>query len=94
MLWDTVKKLRGMEKRRAAKPALTALFFLLFLFLVNSRWPRGKAFLEKLTFSGDRAVTAAALEDLSRDLRQGEDLTDALEAFCKTVMANGQPHSP
>ena len=35
---------------------------------------------------GDAAVTASALEDLARDLREGEKLSFALESFCKKVI--------
>lgn len=81
-----VKKVRRMEKRTVRLPALTALFFLLFLLLVNSIWPRGTEVLRGLAFSGDAAVTADALDVLAMELRAGEALPSALETFCRKVM--------
>lgn len=91
--YQPIKKVRGAEKRRVPVPALIAMFFLAFVLLVNTAWPRGSQVLRRLVFSGDTAVTAAALEDMARDLGEGEALPDALEAFCKTILKNGKPNS-
>lgn len=85
-----VKKVRGMEKRTARAPALGTIFFLLFLLLVHSAWPRGREVMQRLIFPGDAAVTAAALEELTGALKSGERLSEALEGFCSSVMENGQ----
>lgn len=77
----------GPRKRRTPKLAvLTALCMLLFLLLVNTFWIQGKQALRELLLPGDAAVTASALEDLVRDLREGEKLSFALESFCKKVI--------
>lgn len=77
----------GPRKRRTPKLAvLTALCMLLFLLLVNTFWIQGKQALRELLLPGDAAVTASALEDLARDLREGEKLSFALESFCKKVI--------
>lgn len=77
----------GPGKRRTPKLAvLTALCMLLFLLLVNTFWIQGKQALRELLLPGDAAVTASALEDLARDLREGENLSFALGSFCKKVI--------
>lgn len=88
--YQPVKKVRGVEKRTARGPALTALFLLTFLLLVNSTWPRGAEVLRGLLFSGDAAVTAAALDDLAAELRSGEELDSALESFCRKVIQEAE----
>ena len=67
---------------------LTAVCLLVFLLLVNSFWPRGAQVLRSFLLPGDAAVTAAALEDLSAALRNGEEISSALENFCRKVMDN------
>ena len=88
--YQPVKKVRGAEKRTVWVPALTGLFLLLFLLLVNSTWPRGAEVLQGLIFPGDASVTAAALEELTVELRAGEELASAFETFCRTVIENAE----
>lgn len=84
--YGPVRKIRGAEKRRVGAAALTGISFLLFLLLVNSCWPRGSQVLRGLVFSGNAAVTAAALEDFSVELQMGEELPSAIENFCRKVI--------
>ena len=83
--YQPVKKVRGVQKRTVNVPAMTGVCLLLFLLLVNSAWPRGAEVLQGLLFSGDVSVTAAALEDMAVELRAGEELSSAVETFCKKV---------
>lgn len=39
---------------------------------------------------GDPEVTATALEGLVQGIREGEDLGDAVEAFCREIVENAQ----
>lgn len=75
------------EKRRL--PWLTVGAFAAFLVLVFAFWPRGRAVLAGTIFSGDRQVTARALELLARELKNGEGILEAVEAFCGCVLAAG-----
>lgn len=84
--YQPVRKLRGLQKRRCIRPALTGLFFLLFLLAVNLLWPEGQRILRGLLFSGDYAVTAAAMEDFSQNLETGFSLNEALFIFCRQIM--------
>ena len=85
-----IRKVRNLEKRTSGIPALTALFFLLFVFLVFSFWPRGAALLREILIPGDPDVTVAALETFARELNRGENLSSAFEAFCRQVLAEAQ----
>lgn len=83
--YQATKKVRGAEKRREPISALTALFFLLFLLLAGSLWPKGAAALRSLVIPGEAAVTVNALEDLAGELRAGEGIQEALDGFCRQV---------
>lgn len=84
--YGSVKKVRGLEKRFSRVSALTALCILLFCILVGTFWPKGRDVLRSLVFPGDPVVTAAAFEDMAEQLREGENLSDALHAFCAQVL--------
>ncbi len=77
----------GSEKENTPKLAvMTAICMLFFLLLVNTFWLQGKEALQKLLLPGDASVTASALEDLAQDLREGENLSYALESFCRKIL--------
>ena len=79
----------GNLKRTTAKKkpwTLTLTLLLVFLFLVNSCWPRGQAVLQQLLWPGDPETTQHALESFVTQLRYGEPLTDAIELFCLEIL--------
>lgn len=88
-----VKKIRGAEKRHTGLPAMIAVWFLLFVLLVNAVWPRGAEVMRGFFFSGDAEVTAAALETMAVDLKNGKPLPAALEAFCIAVFEHAETGS-
>lgn len=88
--YQQVKKARRGEKRTSRLAALTVLCLFLFLLLVNGFWPRGAEALRDLLLPGDAAVTVAALEDLALELRTGEELSSALENFCRKVVSEAE----
>ena len=49
----------------------------------------GLDFVKTYLLPGDPAVTAAALEDMAEDLRQGESLFAALREFCEEIVEHG-----
>ena len=51
--------------------------------------PQGRLWLRDLMLPGDEEITAAALEGMVEDLRAGEPLGEAVEAFCKEIIAGG-----
>ena len=85
--YDSVKKVRGVQKRTAGRLAMTGVFFLVFLVLVACFWPEGASILRDALLPGDSAVTAAALEELARQVSQGTDLSQAVTEFCRDLLA-------
>ena len=39
---------------------------------------------------GDKAVTKAALTEMVQDIRHGENITEALTAFCKEIISHAE----
>lgn len=58
---------------------LTAAFLL---------WPMGRRCVRDLLLPGDEDVTAAALSELVNDLSAGEPVGEAVEAFCRDIIAD------
>ena len=67
---------------------LTTAFLMLFVLLVHGFWPRGREVLQEMILPGGAAVTAAALEEFAQDLRMGQPLGEAVEGFCREVIAD------
>lgn len=60
------------------------LIFAVIILLVIS--PSGKLRPHNLLLPGDPNITSKALRELSVSLDRGEELFDALDAFCQTIM--------
>lgn len=84
--YQPVKKVRNAEKRKSRVPALTALFLMLFFFLVFSFWPQGGELLRELLIPGDPDTTVMALEAFAQDLHDGETPAIAFETFCRSIL--------
>ena len=84
--YGPVRKIRGMEKRFSRPAALTGLFFFAFLLLTAFQWPEGMRLLWDLVVPGDPAVTAAALEELTEELRAGESAAESLGLFLRRIL--------
>ena len=50
--YDSVKKVRGVQKRTAGRLAMTGVFFLVFLVLVACFWPEGASILRDALLPG------------------------------------------
>ena len=57
---------------------------------VSVIFPAAKEKLVSLLIPGNDAVTIQAVEELVTDLQSGDSTKDALTAFCRTVIENGQ----
>lgn len=79
---------RKKEAGQGRAALLTAAFFLAFVLLVNGLWPRGAQTLRKMLLPGDPAVTAAAWEELTRELQTGAPVGSAVESFCRDILRN------
>lgn len=84
--YPCVKKVCHAEKRRSRRLAMTGILFVLFLGVTQAFWPEGWLYLQEALLPGDNAVTAAALENLSFELRSGADLQEALRQFCCSIL--------
>ena len=84
--YGPVKKVRGRDRLVSRKAAFAAVCFLLFLVLTVFFWPEGTQVLRRLVFSGDYAVTTAAIENLTKELQGGLSLTDSLRNFCLRIL--------
>ena len=51
--------------------------------------PQGRLWIRDLFLPGDEEITASALESMVADLRAGEPLGEAVEAFCREIIAGG-----
>lgn len=80
--YDAAKKVRGLEKRTAGRPALAALLALGILLAFALR---REGALRSVVIPGDAALTVAALEDLAGNLRAGQSIQSAMDIFCRQV---------
>ena len=81
-------QIQKMPIKRKGSPwvAGIAVFLILALCLTagSGEW------LQDLLLPGDAAVTGAALQNMVEDLKNGENLTDAVTAFCKEILDNAE----
>ena len=70
--------------------AMAAGFFLLFLLLVNLFWPAGTEIVRQALIPGDPEVTVTAVDNLVSGLKDGQQLSDAVTAFCREIIANAE----
>ena len=86
--YGTVNKPQKEPGRHPLRiPLLTALFFLVFVLFVNLAWPEGKAVLQDSFLPGNSKQSFA---ELITDLQEGEPLSDAVTAFCKSILEDGK----
>lgn len=57
--------------------------------VVTLALPAGRLWIRDLILPGDEDVTAAALEGLAEDLSAGEPVGEAVETFCREIIAGG-----
>lgn len=68
---------------------LTAVFLLVFTLLVSRTWPEGTETLRHYLLPAD-STSQAAFQELAADLGEGQSLGDALTAFCRQIIEDGQ----
>ena len=62
-------------------------FFLLFLLLVRLYWPAGTEVLRKLVLPGASQTAFAQVQTLTEQIRAGEPFGQALESYCRRILA-------
>lgn len=65
---------------------LVAAAFLLFSVIVRIIWPEGRQMLQSVFLPVELSVTEQAFSKLVSDVRTGEQLSDAFNVFCRTVI--------
>lgn len=70
--------------------SLTAGAFTLFVLLTGTFWPEGREALRDLLIPGDPEITAEAFSTLVTEVREGEDLSEAVAAFCREIIFDGE----
>ena len=83
----------GIQKRRGEikwRGWITLVCVLLLVVGAITVKTVGLQWVQEVLLPGDPDVTAAALEGLVDDLRQGDALGQAIRAFCEEIIANGQ----
>lgn len=79
---ETVRLRRFRWKRWGAGAVAVALAVALMI-------PAGRLWVRDLLLPGDEEVTAAALEGMVENIRSGEPVGEAVEAFCREIIAGG-----
>lgn len=69
---------------------LTAVFLLLFVLLVRQAWPEGTDMLRSILLPGEPGITEQSVQLMLEDIREGEPLGDAVAAFCRQIIENGE----
>ena len=77
------------ERGSLRRAALTGVFFLLYLLLVDAFWPQGRELLRELLIPGDPDVTMEAFGIFAHAIQSGSPFADAAEVFCRTIMGHG-----
>ena len=65
---------------------IVMVFFLFFLLATAVFWPDGRLMLQRMILPCDMDVTSAAFGSMLEDIREGESLEVAVEAFCKEII--------
>lgn len=62
-------------------------FFLLFLLLVRLYWPGGMEVLRQILFPGASQTTFSAFDTFREDLQSGQTFGQAMENYCRQILA-------
>ena len=65
---------------------IAMVFFLIFLLATAVFWPDGRLMLQRMILPCDMDVTTDAFCSMLEDIRDGESLEVAVEAFCKEII--------
>lgn len=82
--YKSVKKVRGVEKRKSRILALSALFFLIFLSLVNHFLSEQSNRLLS-TVLQEKSIVVSAMDQMARELQENAALPEVLKNFFNTV---------
>lgn len=80
----------AMEIHRKAKKKRKWVRFLLILVLITAilTFPKTRQTVIRIMLPGDEAVTAQALQSLAENLYRGCPVSEAVDTFCREIIAN------
>ena len=79
----------GTKKTNKRAACIAAVLVLSLVFGAIAIKSIGLTWVKEVLLPGDPDVTAAALEALAEDLRNGESIADAVKAFCQEIVNHG-----
>lgn len=85
----------GTESKRPAGKRFAAglgAAVLATVVLAACLWPQAGQRVRQVVFPGDPALTAAAMEELSQELKTGVPLSQAWRQFCRSILHDEDPH--
>lgn len=81
--YGPVRRIRQVEKRRSGVIALTGIFFLVFLIIVNLFWPQGIDVIRESLLSEESSLTVVAMEEISDIFARGDSIFDTVISVFK-----------
>lgn len=83
-------KRRRTGTQRKELWALAAVVIVLLGVISGFFWPEGAAAFRNFWIPGDPEVTIRAIETMVENLRSGEGTQEAVTAFCREILENGE----
>lgn len=84
------KNTGAMEIQRKRKINKRSIRIILITVLVGATliFPKTRRLLKTVILPGDEEVTGQALQSLVEDLHQGSSIPEAVDAFCREIIAH------
>lgn len=83
---------RYRKIRRPLPPSAYKTIFMVAALIIGAVMIKiyGLNWVREILLPGDPDVTAAALENMTEGLKNGDSLLEAVTAFCREIVANAQ----
>lgn len=83
---NNTQKFEVTDSKPFRFPIFLLICILLFFVLTSAIWPEGKALIDEMLIPGDNAVTIAALNTMTNELRAGTSFDNAIYTFCCEII--------
>lgn len=87
---QTKKTAVGKRRNGRGRGWIAAALLLILALVARLMWPQVGEYAQKLLLLGVSDQNEEAVTAFIQDVRGGEDFSDALTAFCREVLQNGQ----
>lgn len=84
-----VRRKEAQPKNALRLRGMIAAFLMAFLLLTRLLWPAGTDKLRQMLLPGGNN-TQEAIQEMMEQLREGERVGDAVTAFCRQILEDGQ----